>query len=206
MGRSPFAGVGTVQLAMPRIPYLRPRNIERDLSKPAERQIVKADEAEYILRIDQVDFKTTEAGADYVMAEFTVIACTNAVTGDGSNPPGSKAVYQIMRSWKSFTRDFVMFVCTAMNFPPGNFTEAMSEQVVSAYQPLTKNNRYVKVKVSNSNINKKTKLPKNDWTQHDWSPLEATLNSEGQLMAVNPPARDEVTEYIRVAGQIADSK
>lgn len=194
----PFAGIEKEDVGGALYPYLRPGNIKRDLSLPKDRNILSQEPRTYLLRVDVNEYKSARSGRGYFLATFTVVACKNATPGDGTNAPGSIAVWQCMMG-DAFKRDTKTYICTAMNFDPGAFTEAMAEAVVSRHQPLTAARRYVEASVDNI----KTKKEQKDFTPHIWKPLEAAYAADGiTLTGLNPPARDLVAEYIATKGEI----
>lgn len=192
MSRSPFSGIEDADVGGSREPFLIPNNVRRDLALPKEKNIVHAEPAEYYLRVDACEFKGTRKAGDFWKSKFTIVA------GNGPNAVGSVAVWMVPVRSDGFKRDVKTFVCTAMNYDPARLTESDTEAVVSRAQPLTANKRYMRVIVDNV----KTKEKGNDFTRHEWHPLDAVFNPDGSLASLNPPAIDQVAEYVKRKGEI----
>lgn len=180
MKNNPFAGMENAEVDGPRDPFLTPRSVQRDLNQPADRNIVRAEQAQYVLKIDQNEYKSSRKKGDFFLTRFTVVA-SNGVAGDGSNPIGSRAVHMTSQNSEYFQRDVAALVCAAMNVHPKALTEGDYELVVSSQQPIVAAGRYVEATVDHV----KTKQGK-DFTRVAWAPIECVEGADGEVRYAPP--------------------
>lgn len=199
MGKSPFAGIENAEVGFAREPYLRCRNVVRDLKADPKKQIVSSDPVAYWLRIDGAEM-IDGSGGDFFKAKFTIVNVEDQREGDGSNAINSAAVWMLPVKSRGFQRDFKTFVCTACNMDPSLLKQSDSERIVGREQPLTAWRKYIRAVCTNI----KTKEEKNDFTRHDWSPLDPVWGADGVTLAnLVVPAIDHVKLFRDTKGEIS---
>jgi hypothetical protein len=171
-GRSVFEGVGNVQLNGPKVPFLTPKNIRRDLSLPPDGNIVSSEDCTYVCSIDKFTYEESKnprkRGKAYIRVRFTILWT------DGQMVVGTKAVYMMDTGGQYFIDDVARVVTAAMNMPPSAFSPQDYETVTGPTQPLTQAQRCVKILVRN----KKTGVQK-DFSQHFFSPIGVSFSAPG---------------------------
>lgn len=191
MGKSPFAGIENAEVGFAREPFLRCRNIKRDLTLDPKKNIISSDPVAYWLRIDGAEMLDT-SGGDFFKTKFTVMNVEGQREGDGTNEINSAAVWMLNAKSRGFQRDFKTFVCTACNMVPSLLKQSDSERIIGRDQPLTAWRKYIRAVVTNI----KTQEEQKDFTRHDWSPLDPVWAADGvTLINLVTPARDEVKIY-----------
>lgn len=179
--KRPFGGIENEEVGGPRSAFLQPKNVVRDGSLPEDRNIVSAEEATYILRIDEISFERTRKKGNVLKTTFTVVA------GDGVNAVGTQAVHMLMESNEYFLKEVKLLVANAMNARPDQFVESDYEAMVSPAQPVTAAKRHIRASVSAI----KTKAGK-DFTRISWSPIEVAADG-----SISDPATNNVAAYFR---------
>ena len=172
-----FQGVNTVTLAGQKDPFMRPKNIRRDLSPTAkpDSNIISSEDALFVLRVDKVEVLVSgnpkSRGKSWIKLTFKVLwtDCDDPECGIGKT-----VTHLIDTNGQYFLEDIARFVCGATNQPPEAFLPVHYEEMVGAGQPLTVNKACVQAKVHN----KKTKDGK-DFFQHWYSPIGVTFDANG---------------------------